>query len=356
MNAPFAALAPSIRIADLSDGQDSARITEFVEGHPDATPFHLPEWSSAIVSGCRQPAHYLIAERLGTLVGVLPLSEVHSPFFGRALVSSGFAVEGGILAESDRAALALEHAAWSLAQRLSCSTLELRGGNVLGAGWQADADSYLYFARELAQDDTAELNAIPRRQRAEIRRSFTFDLSVTTGSAPADRAAHFRVYSESVRNLGSPVFPRALFDAALDMFGDRADILTVWKDGEPVASTLSLYWRGAMYAYWGGGTKAARTWRANDRMYFAMMRHGFARGCTRFDLGRSKVGTGAAAFKKNMGFPARPLVYFKQTADGTAPREINPLDPKFSPGIALWKRLPLPVANRLGPIIARGLG
>src|SRR3546814_8475672 len=71
------------------------------------------------------------------------------------------------------------------------------------------------------------------------------------GSAEADRAAHFRVYSESVRNLGTPVFPRSLFDAVLDAFGSDADILTVCKEGRPVASVLNLYHRGAVLPYWG---------------------------------------------------------------------------------------------------------
>ena len=43
--------------------------------------------------------------------------------------------------------------------------------------------------------------------------------------------AHYAVYAESVRNLGTPVFPRSLFDAVLDLFGDAADILTVWEGG-----------------------------------------------------------------------------------------------------------------------------
>src|SRR3546814_7073251 len=117
-----------------------------------------------------------------------------------------------------------------------------------------------------------------------------FDISI--GRAEADRASHFRVYSESVRKLGTPVFPRSLFDAVLDAFGSDADILTVCKEGRPVASVLNLYHRGAVLPYWGGGTQEARGLRANDMMYFALMSHARSRGCTRFDFGRSKIGTG----------------------------------------------------------------
>jgi lipid II:glycine glycyltransferase (peptidoglycan interpeptide bridge formation enzyme) len=96
--------------------------------------------------------------------------------------------------------------------------------------------------------------------------------------------------------------------------------------------------------------------RANDLLYFALMRHARARGCARFDFGRSKAGTGAAAFKKNWGFEPHPLAYAKHTAAGEHPREINPLSPRYRLQVAAWKKLPLWLANRVGPPIARGLG
>jgi FemAB-related protein (PEP-CTERM system-associated) len=167
---------------------------------------------------------------------------------------------------------------------------------------------------------------------------------------------HYAAYAESVRNLGTPVFPAQLFRSVLREFGDSADILVVSDKGRPVASVLSLYMNNMVYPYWGGGTAAARGLRANDAMYFALMRHARDRGCTRFDFGRSKAGTGPAAFKKNWGFEAQPLTYFKRTADGMAPRDVNPMSPKYRLMVATWQRLPLWVANVAGPWLARGLG
>ena len=131
-------------------------------------------------------------------------------------------------------------------------------------------------------------------------------------------------------------------------------MLTVRHHGRAVASVLSLYHRGTVYPYWGGGTEAARALRANDRMYFALMAHARARGCTRFDFGRSKTGTGAAAFKKNWGFAGRPLSYAVWSAGER--REVNPLNPRYALMVKAWRRLPLPVANAIGPRISRGLG
>jgi FemAB-related protein (PEP-CTERM system-associated) len=354
VNAPLLARPLGLRIADLGDMSERARLGAWVHDHPEATPFHLPAWSVAVARGCRQKSHYLVAERgNGDIAGVLPLTEMHSPLFGRALVSAGFGVGGGVLADDAAAARAVTEAAWALAGRLSCPGVELRGGALPGPDWHVDDTTYLGFVRDLAEDDEAELLAIPRKQRAEVRRSFGNDLEIVTGD---DAATHYALYAESVRNLGTPVFPRTLFSEVLNQFGEAANVLTVRHHGVGVSSVLSLYWKDVVYPYWGGGGDAARALRANDAMYFGLMRHARERGCKRFDFGRSKAGTGAAAFKKNWGFEPEPLTYFTRTADGTAPRKVNPLDPKYSLQVKAWKRLPLWLANRIGPWIAQGLG
>jgi hypothetical protein len=108
--------------------------------------------------------------------------------------------------------------------------------------------------------------------------------------------------------------------------------------------------------YWGGGTRAARKLRANERMYYELMLHACRRGMTRFDFGRSKTGSGPYHFKCNWGFMPQPLAYASWTAPGMAARNADPASDEHSAAIALWKRLPLAMANAIGPHIARGLG
>lgn len=354
MNAPTP-ISPSVTAARLTD---AAAWDAYVAGHPDATPFHSRKWCEAITTATGHRCHPLAArDSTGAIVGLLPLHHIRSPLFGQALVASGFAVDGGLLADGDAAAAALIDTATALAASLGVPSVELRGGPLPeGEGWRREEEVYAGFARDLAADDDAELLAVPRKQRAEVRKVLESDLTVTTGSDAAERRDHYRIYATSVRNLGTPVFPKALFDAVLDAFGDDADILTVRGDGQPVASVLSLYWRGTVMPYWGGGTADARKLRANERMYFALMSHARAKGCTRFDFGRSKVGTGPFAYKRNWGFEPRPLVYARWLAPGEAPRDTNPNSAKYRLQVDLWKKLPLWAANRIGPLIARGLG
>jgi FemAB-related protein (PEP-CTERM system-associated) len=357
MNAPMLSKPVALRFADLGDAIERARIGAYVHDHADGTPFHLPGWSVAVARGCGQKSHYLVAEGAnGELTGVMPLTESRSPLFGNAMVSAGFAVGGGILADNPRTATLLAERAWALAGERSCPVMEVRGGPLPGPEWSVDTSRYLGFVRDLAPDDDAQLAAIPRKQRAEVRKALAADLDIRIGCNADDIAAHYAVYAESVRNLGTPVFPRALFSEVLRELGKAADVLIVRHHGVAVASVLSLYWNGTVYPYWGGGTAAARTLRANDRMYFELMRHARERGCRRFDFGRSKTGTGAAAFKKNWGFEPQPLTYYERVAAGAKPRDASPVNPKYKLQVALWSRLPLWIANRAGPLIAKGLG
>ena len=358
MNAPFRPSALHVSAADLRDPDELTRIERFVAEHPEGTVFHRPAWLRAAAAGTGNRALALLATRGDEIAAYLPLNEIHSPLFGRVLASSGFGVGGGILAHDAKHAQPLFAALEELALRRSCPAAELRGGNLprSRAGWVIKQASHCGFVQPLAADDEAQLLQIPRKQRAEVRKGLANDLQVTVGSATPDRAAHYAVYSESVRNLGTPVFPRRLFEQVLARFGDDADILTVWSGGTPVASVLSLYHKGAVLPYWGGGTWEARRLRANDRMYYELMLHARRRGCSQFDFGRSKTGSGAYDFKHNWGFEPAPLSYGQWTAPGAELRDADPTSAKHAARIALWKRLPLRLANLIGPQIARGLG
>ena len=353
MNAPFPLSTPQVSLANLGDANEAARIEHFVRAM-GGTPFHRPLWLNAVERGTGQVATGLLAEHGGEIAGWLPLTKVHSAIFGRALVSSGFAVGGGPLATDGRTASALCRRAEELALRHSCQTVELRGGSA-PADWDRTTQSHCGFVAELAADAEAQLLAIPRKQRAEIRKGLKMELAVETGTSERDRASHYSVYAQSVRNLGTPVFPRSLFDAVLDAFGDAADILTVRHQGAAVASVLSLYHDGAVMPYWGGGTLAARHLRANEVMYYELMLHAARRGCTRFDFGRSKTASGPYHYKKNWGFTPQPLEYASWTAPGAKRRDLSPANAAYSAKIELWKRLPLRVANAIGPFIAKGL-
>jgi FemAB-related protein (PEP-CTERM system-associated) len=330
---------------------------EFVNAHADATFFHLAAWRQVITRAFGHATHYTVAERDGVIVGVLPLAQVKTRLFGNSLVSVPFCVNGGPLAADGEAGAALAAHATALMRRLSVPVLEFRFQKAPDwldqTEWPARPDLYVSFRKPFTGDDEANLKAIPRKQRAMVRKGIDRGLhSVIDHSA--DRL--HGIYAESVRNLGTPVFARSYFRLLMEVFGDKADIVTVMDGDVAIASVMNFYFRDQVLPYYGGGRMIARERYGNDFMYWEVLRRAAARGFRLFDFGRSKLGTGAFAFKKNWGFAPEPMDYRFRLAEGAAIPDINPLNPKYRLFIAGWKRLPLPVAGLLGPPIVRGLG
>jgi FemAB-related protein (PEP-CTERM system-associated) len=334
------------------DRADAEAWDRFVRSHPEGTLFHLPQWKTAIERSFPHRTHYLLAERDGELAGVLPMARIKSLLFGDSLVSVPFAVYGGILARDHEAFDALEQAARGLAGRLGVGFLEMRNRAAAHEDWPRK-DLYVTFRKELDPDPEANLKQIPRRQRAMVRRGIKAGLAVERDER-TDR--FYRMYAESVRNLGTPVFPRRFFETLREVFGEDCEVLTILNQGRPVASVMSFYFRDEVLPYYGGGTSEARAVAANDFMYWELMRRACLRGIRVFDYGRSKVDTGSYRFKKHWGFEPQPLHYECALVRASAIPEVNPLNPKYRLFIETWKRLPLGVANLIGPMIAKDLG
>jgi len=163
-------------------------------------------------------------------------------------------------------------------------------------------------------------------------------------------------YAESVRNLGTPVFGRRYLEVLNDVFGPECEVLVVRHAGTAVAAVMSFYFRDEVLPYYGGGREHARDLKANDFMYWEVMRRAAARGVRLFDYGRSKLDTGSYAFKKHWGFEPEPLHYEYYLVNGQSMPDLSPANPKYRLFIEGWKRLPMPFATRLGPWLARYLG
>jgi FemAB-related protein (PEP-CTERM system-associated) len=328
----------------------------FVQAEPSATFFHLAPWAGVIEKSFGHSTHYVLAEQDGAVVGVLPLARMKTRLFGDVLASTPFCVYGGPVGTPEAVAALTEHAT-ELRRTLGAPALEFRRIEAADQGFLDREPLYFTFRKpiDISGDITRDQEKnIPRKQRAEVRKGFKKGLSSISNS---DVATLHRVYAESVRNLGSPVFPKRYFQALVDAFPAAHDITTVLHDGAPVASVLNFHFRDHVLPYYGGGTLAARGLSASEVMYFEVMRRaGVERGAKLFDFGRSKLGTGAFAFKKNFGFEPEQLHYCYRLADGARIPENNPNNPKYRAFIALWKKLPLPVANLLGPPLVRGLG
>ena len=331
---------------------DAGRWDDFVRASAGGTFFHLSRWGRVIERAFGHRTHYLLAERAGVVTGVLPLTHIRSPLFGASLISNAFAVYGGPVAADEEGRRALDAAAARLMTELDVPTLEMRD-RADRAGWHTRSGLYATFRKSILASPDANLKAVPRKQRAMIRKGMQNGLR---SAVDTDSERLYGIYAESVRNLGTPVFAKSYFRILHEEFSECCDIISVTAAGRGVAAVLNFYFRDQVLPFYGGGVRAARSLAANDFMYWEVMRRACERGCRIFDFGRSKTGTGAYAFKRNWGFEPTPLDYQFLMAAGRRAPELNPLNPKFRLLVAGWKRLPLPLANRIGPMIVKGIG
>ncbi|WP_326540106.1 FemAB family XrtA/PEP-CTERM system-associated protein [Pseudorhodoferax sp.] len=335
------------------DPRDHVSWDAYVLAAPKATFFHRAGWQRILRDVFRHQPYFLKAERAGRIVGVLPLAHVRSVLFGSALTSLPFAVYGGVVADDAEAAAALEAEAQRLAQQLGVQHLELRNLERRHEDWPRQ-DLYVTFRKAILPDEEANMLAIPRKQRAMVRKGIKNELKSEIDPG-VDR--FFALYADNVHRHGTPAMPRRYFEALRREFGADCEVLTVTApDGRPLSSVMSFYFRDEVLPYYAGDDQAARDLAANDFKYWELMRRSCARGLKVFDYGRSKQGTGSYSFKKNWGFEPQPLHYEYCLYKRDAVPQNNPANAKYKLLIETWRRLPIGVANWLGPFVVRSLG
>jgi len=340
-----------LKVSVLGDTEFS-RWDVFVEACPEATFFHRAGWKTVLERAFGHQTYYLYAEQGGEIVGLLPLAQVKSWLFGNTLASLPFCVYGGIIAINEAAKTALLKAACELASQLKVDALEMRNIQPSGQGWPTK-NLYTTFRKEIDADPDTNMKAIPRKQRAVVRKGIKAGL---TSEADPGWERLYRIYSESVRNLGTPVFSVNYFKILREVFGSDCGVLMISHQGKDIAGVMSFYFKDQVLPYYGGSITEARTLKGNDFMYWELMRQSGEQGIRIFDFGRSKEGTGPYSFKKNWGFTPEPLCYEYFLVKSQEMPDLNPMNPKYRFFVNNWKKLPLPIANTIGPLLAKSLG
>ena len=326
---------------------------QFVLQCPAASFFHRSGWQKIIGEVFGHETYFLFALRSGQIQGVLALGHVNSWLFGNSLVALPFAVYGGVAANDEAAAAALEAEAQQIAQRLSVDHLEFRNVKRRHQDWPTQ-DLYVTFRKEILPDEEANMLAIPRKQRAMVRKGLKNGL---TSRIESNVEQFFALYADNVHRHGTPAMPKQYFTALMSEFGSECEVLTVLSpEGRPLSSVMSFYFRDEVLPYYAGDDESARDLAANDFKYWDLLRRACARGLKVFYYGRSKKGTGSYAFKKNWGFEPLQLHYSYRLYKRDAIPQNNPSNAKYRLLIATWRRMPIALANWLGPFVVRNLG
>jgi len=340
----------SLKVRKLTSA-DVPAWNQFVSNCSQCAFFHRAEWREVFEGSLGHITHYLLVEAGSEIRGVLPLVHIRSRFFSNLLSSLPFLAYGGSLADESAAADLLESEAQAIGEELGVDFIEFRNRDEMQKDWPTKP-GYVTFRKAIP--DTADecLKMIPRKQRAMIRKGIGYGLE---SRVEKNLDNFYPIFSESYRNLGTPVLSRKYFDAIRQAFGRDCEVMTIFKDGSAVASVMSYYFGDEVIPYYGGSLPIARSLMANDFMYWELMRRASESGIRIFDYGRSREGTGSYRFKKHWGFTPEPLHYQYKLIRQKAMPDLSPGNPKYRMAIAIWKRLPVALTRMLGPVLAKGL-
>jgi serine/alanine adding enzyme len=352
MNALAASLVRASPVVVHAEA-DASRWNAYVADHPEATAYHDWEWRGVIERAFGHETRYLVAKTAGGTAGVLPLVIFRSRVFGRFAVSMPFLNYGGVLASSREAEAALLDAAVREAHRADASYLELRHTRQVFPHLQAKRHKVAMVV-DLQPSAGQQWQAVDRKVRNQVRKAEKSGLRVLQGHAELAEG-FYQVFAHNMRDLGTPVYGRRWFREIVSMFPDSTRLFAVMAGERPVAAALVLWHRSSIEVPWASSLRAYNPQCPNVLLYWEMLRFACERGLARFDLGRSTPGEGTFQFKRQWGAEPRELVWEYWTADGGPLPELNPKNPRFARAIALWRRLPLPLANTLGPHIVRSI-
>ena len=325
----------------------------FVGRHPEATGYHLWSWRDVFRGGLGHRCHYIAARQDGAITGILPLVEIRSRIFGRALSSLPYVNYGGVLAADDSSRVALLERATDVARERGLSYALLRHRRRVFPALPA-RDHKVTMLLPLPDSGDALWSSLDRKVRNQIRKAEKSNLTVTAGGGEL-LDDFYGVFARNMRDLGTPVYGRGLFAAILSHFPSDARLHVVRLEGKPVAGALSYSFRDWIEVPSASSLREHRALCPNHLMYWSIIRQAIAEGRRIFDFGRSTPNDGTFAFKEQWGAQPERLFWEYSLLPGAALPSEDRHSSKFRASIEGWKKLPVGIATLLGPRIARSV-
>lgn len=337
----------------LDENENLSLWEDFVASQSEATNYHQVGWKTVIERSFGHQTRYLMAMSDGVVVGILPLTILKSRLFGRSVVSLPFLNYGGLLANDEQAKEELVSAASQLAIHEGAGSVELRHCEAHGLGL-VPKQHKVSMLLPLAPDTDTQWKHLDAKVRNQIRKAGKSGLTVQIGGKEL-LEDFYSMFARNMRDLGTPVYGRVFFEAILEVFSLHTRIFVVKSQDTPIAAGLSSIFNETMEVPWAGSLVEYRSLCPNMLLYWEAIQFGIQQGMKIFDFGRSTPGEGTYRFKTQWGAKASPLVWEYWMKDGGPLPNISPTNAKFSLAIKLWKKLPLAVANLLGPPIVRSI-
>jgi len=343
---------------------------QYVAGHSQATPYHSSAWLQATESAYGHTGWLITVHHNGILCGVLPLVEVKPPIGAGSLVSLPFCDLGGVLADNADIREHLIAEAKILAKSNRIKTLEIRDGGavltreaVLETGETREglpAHTKVRMLCELPESSEALFKSYKPKLRSQIRKAGKNGLSAELLTEADAVNLFYDVFSQNMRRLGSPVHSLQWFQDLKAAYGDQMLISVVFQGDKPVGAGIVLLGGKQACIPWASTLEEFNRLAPNMLLYWSLLSHVCDLGYTLFDFGRSTLGEGTYRFKKQWGAEPYELIWTEHRSGEQNPASLDTSGTgasgvsRLRPVIAnIWRRLPLPFTNWLGPKLRR---
>jgi hypothetical protein len=157
-----------------------------------------------------------------------------------------------------------------------------------------------------------------------------------------------------MRDLGTPVQPVKLFEVIRDIFPDDVWFGCAYLNGQPVAAGCGFRWGTEFEMTWASALAEHNRIAPNMLLYWSFMERCAEQSVRVFNFGRCSPGSGTHRFKQQWGSRDETLWWY-HVASGARAGTPSPQDEAYAWGPRVWKRLPLFVANSVGPRVIRNV-
>jgi FemAB-related protein (PEP-CTERM system-associated) len=324
----------------------------YVHNNPNATIYHTYSIREVIEKTFHHQCHYLsVIDDRQNVYAILPLVEMRSRLFGHFLVSIPFFNYGGILSSNQEASNILLKAAEELSQSIKSEHIEYRHCH---DSYTLPSKSEKIAMLKNLPDDIEQLwSGLGTKLRAQIKKAERNSFTVKVGNINLIND-FYKVFSNNMRDLGTPVYSKALFENMLNN-NETAAIIMLYHQNKPVSTAFLLGWRNTLEIPWASTIKPANKLDANMKLYWEVLKFSIQKGYKIFDFGRSSKDANTYRFKKQWGAKSHELYWHYWLPNNKPLPEINPNNPKYKIMISVWKKLPLWIANIIGPEVVKNL-
>ncbi len=325
---------------------------EYVSNRPDATCHHLSGWTKVARRAYGLQATLLVSRAAPgrAIRGVLPLVVVPRPF-GRYVTTGLFGAYGPVLGDDEEAMVELLDGALRFTDARDALYLHVKalGDAPMPAGFRRH-DVWAIGRLPLEGGADGVWRSFKSSIRAAVRQALKNDFELRTGAGQLE--PFYDVLAENMHRKGSPIYGTKFMRGLMEVFASRADVLTLWKDSQPVAGALVIAFNGAMYVPFASARPAYFPLRPNNLLYWRIIERACAAGLRMLDFGSSLRDSSTLAFKRHWGAVVEPVASYLYCRTDRVPL-LTASSPAVQAGVRLWERLPRFAADALGPAICR---